>query len=65
LDKTVKKAQRLIENDETVMTATMTTTTKTKTIGDDNGYDNCHNHNNQGKRFIIILKDVPDSKELN
>jgi hypothetical protein len=39
-------------------------TTTTKTTADDNGYDDYHNHNNQGKRFISMLKDVTDSKEL-
>jgi hypothetical protein len=37
-------------------------TTRTKTTADDNVYDDYHNHNNQDKRFIIILKDVTDSK---
>jgi hypothetical protein len=43
----------------------ITTITTSKTIADDNGSDDYHNHNNQGKRFIITLKDVTDSKELN
>jgi hypothetical protein len=64
LDKTIKKVQRLIEiNDETVMTTmTTTTTATTKTTADGNGYDDYQNHNNQGKRFIITLKDVTNSK---
>jgi hypothetical protein len=50
-------------NDDNDQMMTMTTMTIT-TAADDNGYDDDHNHKNQGKRFTIILKHVTDSKEL-
>lgn len=45
------------------MMTTTTVTSSTKTTADVNGYDVYHNHNNQGKRVIIIWKDVTDSNE--